>query len=199
MKNWKNDYCLLHFVGTDDMRPVMKNISRKGRYVYATNGSILAKVSRSKCMIDYPFVEKYPDADSVIDQIIPEVNTLFKTNELFEIIMKLKPILKHKEESCDWCAGTGKVDCHCCGHNSKCNDCAGTGQSTTSDLVLFSDDHFKVCGKLLSVENMSLLMMVAKYTGASKIQAYTMNDKYKGVLFIVGVFKILIMPKILPD
>lgn len=194
MKNWTNDYCLLMFLSTDDLRPALKQVSLVADKACAANGWVLARVPADHCMVNYPAVEKYPDVNSVIEKITADKTAEILTNSIFGDIMKLKPTIAHQTKTCEECDGDGKLECFNCGNEHQCLECAGTGEQTTKEIKLISEEHFSVLGKLIYVQHIEKVVTVAKFLGVEKIQIYTTENPHGSVVFQVGNFEILSVP-----
>lgn len=98
-------------------------------YYGATNSQLLLMIPKS----DIPeginpddLSVNPPDTSFIFKLSKREVPFEFSLSKLILAITKVPQIQDH--DDCHNCDGYGTVECECCGNESKCNECGGTGE-----------------------------------------------------------------------
>lgn len=192
MKTIKNDYCLKMFVGTDDLRPAIKEVAYIGDMLYATNGHIAARIPKDLCELEYNKVASFPAVDNAFKV---ESDGLLKhnVNDLFHQMMRIECVFKPKMVKFEQCSGDGFKQCSCCGHENDCEDCEGTGKQEGEGIELFSEYKVLLDGKKYNITYIDIIIRTAIITEVKEI-TITKTALTKATIFHVGDFEILLMP-----
>ena len=194
MKTIKNDYCIRMFVGHDNLRPALNNVSLKENYLYATNRYVAAKIMGNLCVKTYEQIEKYPNAERVFQDHNSIEKTKVSVDSLFSDLMRIECCFKSKMVKCKNCGGDGEVMCNSCYHEHDCDECNGDGEVKDDNAIELTGEYAcKLFNKNYKLHFIDLIIRTAIYTNVNEIEIS--NDKeLAGTLFQVGDFDIILMP-----
>src|ERR1700742_3726721 len=119
------DTLLKHFCSRDDLRPAMCKPNIVGDFIYATDAHSWIKIPFIHSLRDYGKHDQTPNFD--------EVAVKWKYIEPITISKKaIAAALSKFEMKPDWkvckkCKGDGVIECICCGAESNCENCDGSG------------------------------------------------------------------------
>jgi len=182
------------FVASDMLRPAMTKVSLQDGYLYSTDASIVGKIRADLCVQNYVAVEKYPNAEKVIQKHESIEKKTVSVDTLFNDLMKIECCFKPKMIDCDKCGGNGIYVCEHCDSECDCKDCSGTGQVAGKELELTSEHDCILFGKKYKLKYLDLIIKTAVYTGVKEIEVSNSVNQYSGTIFSVGDFTILLMP-----
>jgi len=194
MKTIKNDYCIRQFVSSDTLRPAMTKVSLQDGYLYSTDASIVVKIKADLCVHSYIEVEKYPNAEKVIQEHESNEKKIVSVETLFNDLMKIECCFKPKMVECDNCDGDGVCTCDHCDSEYECKECKGTGEKAGNELELTSEHDCILFNKKYKLKYLDLIIRTAVYTGVKEIEISNGIYESSGTIFTVGDFTILLMP-----
>jgi hypothetical protein len=194
MKTIKNDYCIRQFVGNDNLRPQLNQVSFDNGYIYATDAHIVGAIKADLCIKSYEQIVKFPNAAKVISDHVSIDTKKVSVETLFNDLMKIEVCFKPKMVDCKECDGDGTVTCPYCDSEHDCKECKGTGKIKSSELELSGEYDCVFFGKNYNLKYLDIIIRTAIYTGVTEITVSN-GDGYSGTLFYVGDFTILLMPR----
>ena len=193
-KNIRNDYCIRMFVGSDTLRPAMMKVHSKNGFLYATSGTIAAKVDSKVFMHKYDNIESYPDVEKIISVHKSIEKKTIKVDSLFADLMKIECCFKPKLIECDDCEGEGYKTCDHCDSEYKCKECRGEGEVNGPDLELSGEYDCKLFNKYYLLSNLDIILKTAIILQVDEISISNSNE-HGGTIFNVGDFTILLMTR----
>lgn len=127
---------LSKFCGDDDSRLTLKEPRNNEEFIYATNGCILIRLSKSLA----------PDFNNIITNECPDYEKVI-TNEaefnpvsLSDIQGALDSFIpeyinEYEKVECPECNGEGYIECTECGNEKECEECLGDGEINTDKII----------------------------------------------------------------
>lgn len=204
MENYNYDFILPFFLGDDELRPKFKQIHKdENGFVYATNSHILIRLKENLLHGEYKEVEKYPNCEKFFELLQKDnLNTKnIPVNDLVQVLTNLKWVIQKLD--CEYCEGEGTCECQCCGQDTECKKCGGTGYGKEKDFALlsvylteeesYSESHIKILDKVFRANYLHIITVCAKILGVDNIE-YVYSETTNSALFKVGQADIILMP-----
>lgn len=191
------------FVGYDDLRPVMQKPFEYEGKVYATDTYTCIRCDKK----DYPLVIDNEHEPLKANNVFAPY---YNSNLILNIDISIFEALKTgnevkwtgKDVKCAECNGWGVVEwsykSHC--EDYDCPECSGDGYLERKKLTptgnLCFGDHFVKIGKsYIAIKNFYKLIVVQRLIGEDIVLTNNCDSGNKAVQFQIGVFEIIIMPK----
>src|ERR1700739_265137 len=119
------DTLLRHFCSRSDLRPAMRKPNIVGEHVYATDAHSWLKVPLQTSFRHYGSHEKTPNFAEVEKPWLLINPITISKKSISQVLSKFE--MKPDWKECKECKGNGVSECSCCGHESDCENCDGTG------------------------------------------------------------------------
>jgi hypothetical protein len=166
------------FLSDNELLPALMVPAVRGGYVWATNGHAAIRIDRDVIADNVAQVEKYPDVQTVFNNAINStaLTGTIKAERLGELLGKLPTYPTYKD--CPECEGDKKVTCNCCGNETDCDECNGTGHTDEIIGREFSyDERINVGKQAFSPRILQLISKVMQETGEKEADLYQHIDK----------------------
>ena len=192
------DYILGMYVSDDANRPSLTSIFPNEDYYCATDGHILIATKKGKLGKEYDGIGNYPNALGLIKNNQSNETYHFDRTEFLQKLYEAEFIWKKTHLPCEECSGTGSKECKCCGSESDCKDCNGSGES--DEIKIFSNlelegEKIKLFDTYFYPNYLNLILQTAFFLEADTITIRQQKEaKNKSFLFEINDVIILLMP-----
>ena len=189
----KIDHLINDFVSDDDLRPQLCKPHYDNGMIVATNTDMLMLADEKYFDKKYEPVPKFPNYAQIIPHHVRGefIGTISKKD-----IDQADRLLSKENiyNECEECNGDGVIVCDCCGQDSDCKDCIGSGMG---NILLYkridSNIHVgDIGGTLFNLNYLILILKLANHIG-SEIKVAILEKK-KACVFYVDEIMILVMP-----
>ncbi|MCT3817113.1 hypothetical protein HZP37_13480 [Elizabethkingia anophelis] len=193
------DYVLSMFVAQDDFRPAMMKPFINDKHYCATNGHILCAVKKQNTGLKYSEDKDAPNAFKLIEDFVSDREVVVNRDEVMSEYFNSENQWKTKKLSCEKCKGNGYESCKCCGNESECNECDGTGSSDTDvpfSKITLQGEQINFLERKLTPSLFHIVILTA-YILESKeiIVKYLECNPAKAIYFKIKECEILLMPR----
>lgn len=164
-----------------------------GDMVYATNTTSIIMIPKSKFSRNYDRLSNFL-SDDIREKLFNHndytsvVDRDFDPEELAEVLASAR--FAFKKFNCEKCSGDGVVECECCGNESECKECHGTGEgrkydffirntNTPSASIIFMGANYRpVDLELILISIMALRpqTIIVKRTSDNKKSMFVLDD-----------------------
>lgn len=200
MKPNKYDYVLSLFTSQDEMRPAFATPFPQETFYCATDSHSLIVVQNNLPGLKYEGHEKAPNALGLYKNHTSDTEFSLTKEEFMEGFFSAEFRFMHSMKKCHKCDGKGYKECHCCGNESDCEECDGSGEDFEQipfgkpflhgELVRFAETTFYP-------NSLNKILIASNILGVDKIIVkYEKDQKYKSRVFYLGDVRILLMPSI---
>lgn len=198
-KTIRNDYCIKQFTAfNDELRPWANKVNLSKDYLYASDSHIVGKIKANLCMHEYTGNEKDPNFESVLNEHISHEIINYNVDDLFYSLMKMDVCYVPEMVDCDDCDGYGEQTCDHCNSEYECTKCDGSGKMESKELTA-SGQYDVYLNKYKFKRDYIDRIIKTAIILEQKIIKVTFQKEYKSVIFYVGDFTILLMPKMIND
>lgn len=201
------DKALTQICGSDDLRDWMNKPFKMGDSIYATDASIIAKVSEKIVSGKYSGVDdKYIQLILPLFDFEPKNLLTISIKEISEVISKVELVDEYldtdTEGSCNECNGEGEVEWEydIYTRDMDCPVCDGNGTITeekrtkTGNKVLHVDLYIDIKVCRFSIAMISQLVLFAETVGVEEIEVINQTFPNRVTVFKVGEVELGLMP-----
>lgn len=197
MKISKYDYILSMFVSDEEWKQKMTKPFLNGEYYCATDSFSICVVPKQATAIDYE-AEGVRDALKVLKEKEETFNDSITISKDFLLQQFTQLEWEYKYKECERCNGAGIETCLCCGNETDCGECDGTGQSDKTEpfsKMKLIDDKIFFIDRYFDPNHINKVLLAAYILEEDNIVVRFEKEAVKlPVLFEIKDCRILLMP-----
>lgn len=192
------DYVLSMYVSDDILRPAMCKVFKQENLNIATDSYSVIYVDDTKPGFKYEEDDKAPNAINLLKNFTFDRTENLNRDSLLSNYLTLGNKWSKKYKPCDKCEGYGEVECTCCGNDSECEDCDGTGESNEVEsftIPTLSGDKIKLFDRKIGSTFLHRVIQSAFFLGVENFTVkFNSENTKQAFLFEIDSAKIIVMP-----
>lgn len=193
------DNLLTDFCSKDGYRPGMMVPKTEGNSTYASEAHFFIEIPNHLLSQEYPGNEKSPNFQMALGSILlsPRRSEPLLIDKAAIKLFFDAHRTKVEYENCEQCGGEGTVECHCCGNDSECRECDGTGNGKPTGKVTIPERvKVKIGPTYLAAH---LLEIIVKASADQSLYLINKPTDKKAALFQFGEIHCGQMPVMVSD